>query len=294
MEYAKFLGGLPCGTCQDSGAYMKVSLAIATIGRKAPLERLLDSLCAQSHQDFEVLIADQNPTGFLDTSLAPYADKLHIHHLRILPRGVSAARNALLPHVTGDIVAFPDDDCWYVPDTLQQVVTFFTHNPEVGSIMGIWGHCPLAPELRSGNLQPTPLSLYQLFVRGETYVQFYRRSVVKVVGEFDAQLGPGTGLPYGGGEDTDYLLRAAKLGSVWKVPSVHLLHPLQDKQQVNKEKLRLYARGRMKLLQKHNMPLWFRLANVMYPLWKGMPEGNVTWTYRWHMFTGRLEGLVKR
>ena len=64
---------------------MKVSLAIATIGRTAELERLLDSLCAQSHQNFEVLIADQNPMGFLTASLNRYEGKLRIRNFIIPP-----------------------------------------------------------------------------------------------------------------------------------------------------------------------------------------------------------------
>ena len=276
----------------NSGACMKVSLAIATIGRIAELERLLDSLCAQSYQNFEILIADQNPEGFLTASLNRYESRLHIRHIVIPPRGVSAARNALFPLFTGDIVAFPDDDCWYEPDTLQQAVAFFEQRPEAGSIMGVWGHCPSAPHLCTEGQQPALVKTYQLFTRGETYVQFYRRAVIEAVGKFDEELGPGTGLPYGGGEDTDYLLRAAKLGTVWRVPAVHLLHPLQNSEHINKEKLRMYAQGRMRLLQKHNMPLWFKLANVVYPLYRGIAEEKAMWNYRWHMFMARLKALV--
>ena len=112
-------------------------------------------------------------------------------------------------------------------------------------------------------------------------------------GGFDGEGERGTGRPCGGGEATDYLRGTARLGVVWKVPAVHLLHPLQDKQLINEEKLRMYAQGRMKLLQKHHMPLWFKLANVVYPLWMGTSEGKNMWAYRWHMFVGRLMGLVK-
>ena len=36
-------------------------------------------------------------------------------------RGLSRARNAGLRMIAGDIVSFPDDDCWYPPDLLQRV-----------------------------------------------------------------------------------------------------------------------------------------------------------------------------
>lgn len=274
---------------------MRISLAIATLGRTEELARLLDSLYVQTHTDFEVLIADQNPAGFLDAALAPYAGRLTIQRIAVAPRGVSAARNALLAHCTGQLVAFPDDDCWYVPDTLQRAADFFVHHPAVGSIIGVWSHDASAPELaRAAAFPPAPLRTADLFVRGETYVQFYRRAVVDAVGGFDPQLGPGTGLPYGGGEDTDYMLRAAQHGPVWKVPTVRVLHPLQDMTgHPRKAKLHAYAQGRMYLLRKHNFPLWFKLANVGYPLWRAVKEGPRAWAYRWHMFVGRLLGLLR-
>lgn len=273
---------------------MRFSLVIATLGRTVELARLLNSLCAQSYQNFEVLIADQNPEGFLDATLAPYADKLKLQRLRVTPRGVSAARNALLPLMTGEVIAFPDDDCWYAPDTLLQVADFFAAKPAVGGIFGVWGHAEDALELKAVQDQkPAPMTLHQLFRRGETYVQFYRLAVVDAVGGFDEELGPGTGLPWGGGEDTDYALRALQQAPVWKVPTVRLFHPLQDKKTVNKKKLAFYAAGRMRLLKKHRFPLWFQLANVLYPLWMCVKDGGKDRVYRWHMFSGRLRGFIK-
>lgn len=69
------------------------------------------------------------------------------------------------------------------------------------------------------------MSLRELFVRGETYVQFHRRSATIAIGMFDPELGPGTGLPYGCGEDTDYLLRAANHGPVYRAPAIRVFHP---------------------------------------------------------------------
>lgn len=273
---------------------MKISLAVATIGRTKELKRLLESLCQQTHTDFEVLIADQNPQGFLDATLNTFVSHLHIQRIRIDPCGVSNARNALFKLFTGNIVAFPDDDCWYAPDTLEMAVKFFQQHESAECAVGIWMHDDSALFCSNFyNFDTYAMNYRELFRRGETYVQFYRHSAVKAIGMFDPVLGPGTGLPYGCGEDTDYLLRAAGIGPVWRVPAIRVYHPLPNMQNRDlAHKWRSYGRGRMFILKKHNLPIWFKIANVAYPLWRAMIEGKGTWRYRWEMFRGRLKGLL--
>ena len=71
-----------------------ISLVCATRGRTAEVEHLLASLVAQCQTSMEVIIVDQN----LDDRLVPIIDrvkdKLDINHIRMVPSGVSAARNA--------------------------------------------------------------------------------------------------------------------------------------------------------------------------------------------------------
>lgn len=273
---------------------MKISLAIATIGRITELKRLLESLCNQTHTDFEVLIADQNPRGFLDSTLDAFESQLDIRRVCISPCGVSAARNSLFALFTGDIVAFPDDDCWYTHDTLEMVDSFFQQHIAIDSAVGIWKHDEFAQsisEVKEHTVQA--MSLRELFVRCETYVQFHRRSATIAIGMFDPELGPGTDLPYGCGEDTDYLLRAANHGPVYRAPAIRVFHPLPNTQNCSlAPKWRAYGRGRMYVLKKHNLSIWFKLANVIYPLWRGVVEGKANWAYRWNMFRGRLKGLL--
>ena len=69
------------------------------------------ALPEQSHKNFEVVIVDQNPEGFLDEVVSKYQTALTIKYVRTDPRGVSHARNLGMVHAEGDVVAFPDDDC---------------------------------------------------------------------------------------------------------------------------------------------------------------------------------------
>lgn len=51
--------------------------------------------------------------------------KIPIKYIHSNIKGLSHARNIGLQKVTGDIVGFPDDDCWYDDTTLELVEKTF-------------------------------------------------------------------------------------------------------------------------------------------------------------------------
>src|SRR5688500_15490805 len=65
-------------------------LVVATIGRVSELERLLESLAAQTHRSFRILVVDQNP----DARLAPVLERASELEVVLLtaPPGLSHAR----------------------------------------------------------------------------------------------------------------------------------------------------------------------------------------------------------
>ena len=131
------------------------------------------------------------------------------------------------------------------------------------------------------------------FSRGETHVQFYRKAAIDKIGLFDITLGPGTGLPYACGEDTDYLLRALDAGiTVRRRMSIHTRHPAPSLDKLDTAKIRSYAIGRMHLLRKHHFNIAFKLANVLFPLLQMPVEGPSSVRYRLAMAQGRLQGLI--
>ena len=237
------------------------SLLIATVRRRTELENLLFTLRQQQYQHLQIIIADQNPPSFLEGLYAQFPD-LPLQIVPVPDKGVSQARNAIIPLAEGSYIAFPDDDCWYAPDTLAQVVGAFQRHPEAGAVLGYWTPSPQLPQPDSTE---QTLSATALFSQGGTCVQFFRAEAVKGLC-FDTRLGPGTGLPYGCGEDTDYLLEAHKRAPVWRCPSIRVFHPSPDTHVPSDCKIASYAAGRMYLLKKHAFPLWFRCANVLYPL----------------------------
>src|SRR5271157_1281152 len=109
-----------------------VSLIVTTIDRVAELERLLTTLDAQSYKDFEVLVVDQNPDDRL-VAVVQKHQGLTIRHLRS-GRGLSRGRNAGLRAAKGDIIAVPDDDCWYPDQLLATVTEWLALHPEFDAL----------------------------------------------------------------------------------------------------------------------------------------------------------------
>jgi glycosyltransferase involved in cell wall biosynthesis len=183
-------------------------LVVATVGRAEELGRLLDSLEAQSYRSFRVVVVDQNE----DDRVAPLLEGRGFDVVRLRsPRGLSRARNAALPHVTGDVVAFPDDDCAYPPDLLQRVAERIAAD----ELDGLTGRAADGEGRSSGSWEDEPavLDRANLWNRASSATLFLRRSVVERIGAFDEQLGLGSGAPWASGEEIDYLLRAVDSGA---------------------------------------------------------------------------------
>ena len=114
---------------------MRFSLIVATLGRTTELRHLLESLAVQTHRDFEVIVVDQNPDDRVAQILAPFASQIRIQRLVAQP-GVSRARNLGLKAVSGDVVAFPDDDCWYPSSLLEQARNLFSRPENWDGVIG--------------------------------------------------------------------------------------------------------------------------------------------------------------
>jgi glycosyltransferase involved in cell wall biosynthesis len=140
---------------------------------------------------------------------------------------LSKARNVGLPHLSGDIIAFPDDDCWYEPNLLANVANFFRDNPEIDCICtnvydpvrrSVYGKRPVGVTRR--------VSFTNLFRLGISVGIFVRREALELAGAyFDERLGAGT--PIGSGEETELLGRLLSRGCrVEYVGDIQVYHPV--------------------------------------------------------------------
>jgi glycosyltransferase involved in cell wall biosynthesis len=187
-----------------------VDLVVATIVRSAELDALLDSLEHQTHAGFRVLLVGQNADDRVAAVAARHL-QLRIEVLQAAP-GVSRARNAALPRITAELVAFPDDDCTYPPELLESVARRFAERPDLDGLTGRTGDT--AGEVAANwSPSPGPVDRATIWHRANSASIFLRASLVRRVGLFDERLGLGSGNPWSSAEELDYLLRALRLGA---------------------------------------------------------------------------------
>jgi glycosyltransferase involved in cell wall biosynthesis len=227
-----------------------MTLIVCTCGRVEPLSRLARSLAAQTSQAFEIVLVDQNPPEYLEGVLKEFPAAVPLTHIFSAP-GLSRARNAGLERARGDIVAFPDDDCWYPPALIGDVLKLFRDRDDCAILT-----CATRDEAgRESNgvfLRKTQdVTRTNVWWAGNSNGIFVRRDVFDRTGGFNEELGAGSGTPYGSGEETDFLLRAiAADEKVRFVAGLHTHHP-QVRTVLDAEtraRIRSYARGYGRIL----------------------------------------------
>ncbi len=202
---------------------MKFSLILATINRVDELYRFFDSLLEQSYKEFEVILVDQNKDSRLSVVVEHYITFLDIKHIKIEPKGLSNARNVGLEHIQGDVIAFPDDDCWYPKDLLLNVERLFH---ETSQYWGFTGRCQNEQGEESVGKFPMEEMLvekdnvFKVAVSITIFVRYCEEF------KFNEQLGVGSNTVYKSGEETDYVLQMLSKGyKLLYTPDIILGHP---------------------------------------------------------------------
>ncbi len=282
---------------------MIFSLIIPTVYRSAELGRLLDSIAGQKNSEFdtkndiETIVVDQNSDDRLEKILEYYSDSLTLVHLKVPSLGLSHARNLGLGKIRGKYVAFPDDDCYYAPDTLKKVFQYFT---ETGGKSGLFirGRDPDTekdflryPRFEKLIRSPRDASVFL----GISIGQFYPKEAIKAVGFFDEHFGIGG--DWGSGEETDFASRCLKKGfPIQFKPDILVYHPLVDSVTMDPVKLKKYAMGFGALCRKHSfygLAFWKilkQIAGIFYFVLKlDLKRANHCWV----IASGRIEGFLK-
>ena len=243
----------------------RFSLIVATIDRTEEFSVLLESLANQQMRDFELIVVDQNSDDRLFPILEDWSSKvakqigvgsyfIQVRHLRCVP-GVSRARNFGLLHSCGEIIAFPDDDCWYLPDTLFNVDEWFRQHGDYG-ILSVG--CKDENGEISGNSwwqSECDLRPINIFRTSGTCCFFVCRPKDEIPFLFDESLGPGAGTIFGAAEDTDFLLNLMSYRIRGRFYSaLHVGHPRRNGF-VDAQRAEKYGGGFGRVLAKHSLRL---------------------------------------
>ena len=172
---------------------LRVSLITVTMGdRPGELARLRSSLGHQTYRNFEHIVINQR------------------EHPEFRG-GLSRARNYGLTLAMGDVVAFPDDDAWYAPTILQDVVDRLSDEAVAGVSFRVTdekGVCSAGGYMATGVMPITRQNIWRTAVSCSFFV---RRECLTGIW-FDERLGVGARTCYGSGEETDLLLQVIERG----------------------------------------------------------------------------------
>ena len=197
---------------------MRVTLLIATRDRRASLERCLEAAGQRARPGpLEVVVVDNGSRDGTGAFLAEYARRAPFQLVALSePRpGKSRALNTGLARVTGDVIAFIDDDIYVTPDYFERLTEIFERE-DVGYCGGrILLHDPTdLPMTRAyHDDDPTHPRRARSSRRGRFRAATWRfgGTVLEAIGGFDPMLGPGTPFIC---EDVDLAARASVAGWV--------------------------------------------------------------------------------
>jgi len=275
-------------------------LVVPTLGRSAELARFLDALEAQSYGSFRlIVVVDQDGKAELEPILAQYRDRIELQLVESA-RGLSRARNAGLRQVAGDVVSFPDDDCWYPPDLLERVADSLERNPDWDGVTGRTIDGSARSSVMLWQKQPGLITRENVWRTAITVTIFLRQALVERVGFFDETLSLGSGTPWGSGDETDYVLRALASGfTLGYDPSIVVYHeaPNPPFSRAAAERAYGYGMGNSRVLRMHGYPRWFAAYRVLQLVAGStyfLARGRVALArFYWAMARGRAVGWFK-
>jgi len=248
----------------------RFSLIVATIGRTTELRCLLDSLARQEFRDYEVILVDQNDDDRVQDVLDDFVDRMPLMRTSSA-KGASRARNAGVALASGEIIAFPDDDCWYPCGLLRNLDQWFRDNP-MYSILAV-GAVDEAGISSGNRWVQNSCDLHPINIFRTTFCSslFLRRDALGNA-SFDEGIGPGSSTMFGCGDETDFVLNIMTSGfrgrfdRAWQIG-----HPRRDmlSQGVSSGRAVTYGSGMGRVLRKHSMfVLWIGL--LTYDLLRGL------------------------
>lgn len=179
-----------------------ISLVTATLGRVNEVEDLLISLSKQTYKKFELIIVDQNDHKLLADLVKNYQNLFTIKYIRSNRKGLSINRNVGIQYCEGNIIGFPDDDCYYSDNVLKKVSDAFSKNKSKFVLLEA-----IDPKLNIKYITKEKDVLFRKDIMKKC-ISFNVFTYLNKDVKFDDKLG--VGAYFGSGEETDYMWSVIK------------------------------------------------------------------------------------
>ncbi|MDQ0582770.1 glycosyltransferase [Streptomyces rishiriensis] len=202
----------PTATAAPNATVPFTTVVVATRERAERLAHALDSLLAQDHPDFEIVVVDNAPVtdATLDLIERKYAE--HVRYVTEPTPGLAVAHNQGVATAHGEVIAFTDDDVVADPRWLTELTAPFTADPGLGCATGLIlpaglrtpaqvlleSHGGFAKGFSARTYDPRdppadePLFPFTAGRFGSGANMAFRREVLRAVGGFDPATGAGT------------------------------------------------------------------------------------------------------
>jgi len=222
----------------------KISLIITGDNRFAEMDTLFASLCNQSIKDISIQVIFVNQGDYAPPLSQIKDSGIEFIEIKKGRLSLSAARNIGLSVSDGNYVGFPDDDCWYGPGLIEEIMLYFRSNVGLDVLCvnvfdpykdQSYGSRPTSGEQRVNywNVFSLPISV-GIFI--------HLNEVTKHDIYFDEKLGAGAEI--GSGEETDLISRLlAKKAYISYNGDIRVYHRVPDISDYSNEKHRAYGVG---------------------------------------------------
>lgn len=223
---------------------MDFSLILTSHDRPEDLLRFFHALSEQRFLgSVEIIFVNQGSP--LSYSLPNMPDSFEMHYIEVGHRlPLSEARNLALKKATGNIIGFPDDDCWYESNLLKSIHHIFEEQLKVqcvctnvfDPIRGLpYGNRPVNVRI--------PITFANIFSLPISVGIFIRQNAFKAIGaRFDEFLGAGTF--FGSGEETELIARLLESGAnILYTGEISVYHPVPIIDKSDARKFYAYGLG---------------------------------------------------
>ena len=172
-----------------------VSIILTTLNSEEHLADSIVSCLSQTQQNVELIVVDGGSTDRTLDIVASYDDpRIRVIHQEQNTGHLPGAINLGMAAARGDYITWTQDDCWYEPNAIEEMVAFLANNSEVGLVYtDYWVEDMFDARTLYFRVRPPE------FVMEDDVVQvcfLFRRAVYEVVGPQDVRYHPVHEIPW--------------------------------------------------------------------------------------------------